>query len=169
MDIAGLVGGVPEWPRSAGRVTADERGSVWFFECLLRGAVVLVPVSVAMMALFAMQGGDNLARDLFIVVFLSPFAYMFALLAAFTGALLYLPAVWWAARRWTRAGRAIALACTPLMLLGTLPYWGMWRMVEIWQIWMPAAAGLLVWAATLRLPAPAARAAGGAIEEARGR
>lgn len=158
---------MPRWlhellqPARGGEASEAEAALLWFGMGLIRGLVILVPVVVLIAVAFAVDD-HPLGLVLMIVVAFSFFGYLIALLPAFTSALLYLPLVWWGARRWPRAGRVVALACAPLVGLGTLPFWEMWRMVEMWQMWMPVAAGLLVWAAALPLPPPA-RANGGTM------
>ena len=143
------------WPARGGETSEAEAALLWFGTGLIRGLVILVPVVVLISVAFAVDD-HPLGLALMIIVAFSFFGYLIALLPAFTGALLVLPLVWWSARRWPRAGRVIAIVCAPVMGLGTLPFWEMWRMVEMWQMWVPVTAGVLAWAATLPLP-PAAR------------
>lgn len=149
--------GMLVWLRSPGRPVRrrvrreGETTGALALRNLGRGMVILGPAASLMMLLMVADDGAS-RPSLLELLFVSAFAWFYAFFPAVTGAALYLPLVHGSAKRWPRRGRAIALACTPLVALGTVP-WGMWRALAFWQVWLPMAAGLLFWAATLRLPA----------------
>jgi hypothetical protein len=120
-----------------------------FFRNLLHGISLLPGVSMLMMLLAGMDGGGS--PNLFEVVAAGLFISLYTVVPAVTGGLLYLPLVSWAARRWPRRARAIAVAASPLIALGTVP-WGMAGFLGLWSVVIPVAAGLIYYGATIRLP-----------------
>lgn len=147
--------GVLVWLGSARRKHVRHRprgeatASVHFFRNLLHGISLLPVVSMLMMLLAGMDGGGS--PNLLEVVVAGIFISLYTVVPAVTGGLLYLPLVSWAARRWPRRARAIAVAAAPLVALGTVP-WGMARFLGLWWAVIPVAAGLFYYGATIRLP-----------------
>lgn len=142
------------WPRSPREKPArhqprDEAVAAPFFRNLLRGIALLPIVSMLMMLLSGMDGGGSPNPIEIVVVGL--FISVYAMVPAVTGGLLYLPLVSWAARRWPRRARTIAVAAAPLIALGTVP-WGMAGFLALWSIAIPVAAGLFYYGATIHLP-----------------
>lgn len=144
------------WLRSARprlvrhRPRGEATASAPFFRNLLHGISLLPVVSMLMMVLAAVEDGGSPGL---VEIFLAGlFISLYALVPAVTGGLLYLPLVSWAARRWPRRARAIAVAAAPLVALGTVPF-GLAGFVALWWAAIPVAAGLFYYGATIRLPA----------------
>ena len=139
------------------RGSGPEAALAWIALGMLRGIVILAPVVLAITILWTVEMHDGVVlHSLFLFCVILFFAACYAPLPAITGGMLYLPLVWWAARRWPRAGRAIAVACAPAMVIGALPWPGAWPGITgTWTIGVPVGIGLTIWIATLPLPAQA--------------
>lgn len=143
----------PEWMRHARRAAGRaESASILFLLNLVLGAFLVVPVTGAM-ALMWVLGDKGATANVLEILTIWLFVLVFALIAAVTGGLVYLPVVLWAAMRSPHRGRAIALACTPLVALGAVP-WGTWPALVLPWVWVPVAAGLLLYGVLVRLPDP---------------